>query len=187
MLHRQAASVNNLNSEIKICVEEGLSQQEFARICVDNPYDTSGYRSLAGGQVIMDMEDGYEMSYEYHITDMKKEGAEKCIVEGKTITPYYRAVPSGSESDSEKQYTYVGNDPKELPVIPDFPKDSDWKKHKETILQVSSYLTVRSLNDGKTYNYYSRISAITNLYKDVPDCCFIIPIDLIGYILIYLL
>ena len=148
---------------------------------VDNPHDTKGYRSLAGGQIIMDMEDGYEMSYEYHITDTEKDSAEKFIVEGKTITPYYRAVPSGSESDSDQQYTYVSNDPEELPVIPDFPKDYDWKKHKETTLQVCSYVTVRSLHDGSTYDYDSRISMITNLYKDVPDCYFLTPTDLMGY------
>lgn len=127
---------------------------------VDNPHDTKGYRSLAGGQIIMDMEDGYEMSYEYHITDTEKDSAEKFIVEGKTITPYYRAVPSGSESDSDQQYTYVSNDPEELPVIPDFPKDYDWKKHKETTLQVCSYVTVRSLHDGSTMIMILRISMI---------------------------
>lgn len=148
---------------------------------VDNPHDMKGYRSLAGGQIIMDMEDGYEMSYEYHITDMEKDGAEKCIVEGKTITPYYRAIPSGSDSDSDQQYAYVSNDPDELPVIPDFPKDYDWKKHKETTLQVCSYVTVRSLHDGSTYDYYSRMSMITNLYKDMPDCYFLTPTDLMGY------
>lgn len=60
-------------------------------------------------------------------------------------------------------------------------KDYDWKKHKETTLQVCSYVTVRSLHDGNTYDYDSRISMITNLYKDVPDCYFLTPTDLMGY------
>lgn len=148
---------------------------------MDNPYDTRGYRNLAGGQIIMDMEDGYEVSYEYHITDIEEGENQEYIVEGKTIVPYYRAIPSGAESDSDEKYTYVSNNPKELPVIPDFPKNYNWKKHKETTLHVSSYVTIRSLNGGSVYYYNSKLSMITNLYKDKPDCYFLTPTDLMGY------
>ena len=148
---------------------------------VDNPHDTSGYRNLAGGQMIMDMEEGYEISYEYHLTGMQTEGSREYVVEGGTVTPYYRAIPSDVASGSDKQYTYVSNEPKELPVIPDFPKDYDWKKHQETTLYVSSYVTIRSLNNGDTWHYDSKVSAVTNLYKDVPDCYFLTPTDLAGY------
>lgn len=147
----------------------------------DNPHDMKGYRNLTAGQIIMDMEDGYEISYEYRIRGMNTEDTEEYVAEGGKITPYYRAIPSSTVSDSEKQYTYVSNAPKELPVIPDFPKDYDWKKHKETTLQVSSYVTVRSLKDGSIYSYYSRLSSVTNLDKEVPDCYFLTPTDLEGY------
>lgn len=147
----------------------------------DNPHDMKGYRNLAAGQIIMDMEEGYEISYEYQIRGMDAEDTKEYVVEGGKITPYYRAIPSSPVPDSEKQYTYVSNDPKELPVIPDLPKDYDWEKHKETTLHVSSYVTVRSLNDGSTYSYDSRLSFVTNLDKDVPDCYFLTPTDLEGY------
>lgn len=148
---------------------------------VDNPYDTRSCRSLAGGQLIMDMEDGYEMSYEYHITGPESEGGKEYIAKGETVTPYYRAVPSGPASDPKKQYTYVSNAPRKLPVIPDFPKDYDWKKHQETTLTVAVRVAVRSLSGGDTYYYYSRISYITNLNKNTPDCYFLTPTDLLGY------
>lgn len=148
---------------------------------VDNPHDMKGYRNLAAGQIIMDMEDGYEISYEYQIQGVNAEDTEKYVVEGGTITPYYRAIPLSSVSGSEKQYTYISNETKELPVIPDFPKDYDWKGHQEHALQVSVHVTVRSVNDGSTYSYYSRLSSVTNLYKDEPDCYFLTPTDLQGY------
>ena len=85
------------------------------------------------------------------------------------------------KTDAKFYAIHVSNAPKELPVIPDFPKDYDWKKHKETTLHVSSYVTVRSLNDGSTYSYYSRLSSVTNLDKEVPDCYFLTPTDLEGY------
>lgn len=81
---------------------------------------------------------------------MNAEDTEKDIVEGGKITPYYRAIPSSTMSGSEEQYTYVRNDPGELPVIPDFPKAYDWKGHKENTLQVSVHVNVRSINDGST-------------------------------------
>lgn len=148
---------------------------------LDNPHDMRCYRSLASGQIIMDMEEGYEISYKYHITGMEAEGGREYVVEGGTVIPYYSAIPSKPSSGSDKQYTYAYNNPKELPVIPDFPMDYDWKKHKETTLDVSAYVTVRSLKDGNTYPYYSRISIVTNLYKDIPDCYFLTPTDMDGY------
>lgn len=148
---------------------------------VDNPHDMKDYRNLACGQIIMDMEDGYEISYEYHITGGSAKDAKEYVVEGGKITPYYRAVPSSSGTGLEKHYTYVSNNPEEIPVIPDFPKDYDWKNHKESTLQVSVPVTVRSLDDGSTYKYYSRISSVTNLYKDKPDCYDLTPTDLEGY------
>lgn len=148
---------------------------------IDNPHDTMYYRNLAGGQIIMDMEDGYEITYEYHIRGESMEGAMEYVAEGGQITPYYRAVPSSAVSGTEKKYTYFSNESKGLPVIPDFPKDYDWKSHKETTLQVSVLVTIRSVKDGSTYNYNSRISSITNLFKENPDCYSINPTDLEGY------
>lgn len=149
------------------------------RSFVDNPHDTASYSNLAAGQVIMDMEDGYEISYEYHMTSVFAEESSEYVVEGDTITPYYRAVPSESESGVE--YRYINNHPEKPPVIPDFPKDYDWKKHKETTLQVIPKVTLRSEKDGVSHVYCSRISYITNLYKKEPDCYTLRPTDLEAY------
>lgn len=147
----------------------------------DNPHDMKDYRNLAAGQILMDMADGYEVSYEYHIEPLSAETTEETVIEGGKITPYYRAVPSKQASGSEKQDTYISNETKELPVIPDFPQDYDWKAHNETTLLVYAHVTVSSLKDGSTYGYESRISSVTNLHKDKPDCYFLTPTDLEAY------
>lgn len=148
---------------------------------IDNPEEIKSDRDLAGGKIIMDMADGYEVSYEYHISDISSEPENEIIIEGKTITPYYRKVLLDKTDDSNKQYVYVSNAPEEVPVIPDFPKDYDWKKHKESVLKVYPLVTVRSLKDGDAYSFESRISYVTNLYKDKPDCYFLGPTDIDTY------
>lgn len=148
---------------------------------IDNTHDMSRYRNLAGGQILMDMADGYEISYEYHIKDFTSDDADVTVIEGGKITPYYRAVPLSTASGSGKQCTYISNEPEEPPIIPDFPKDYDWKSHGGTTLEVYPLVTVRSLKDGSTYTYTSRVSYVTNLYKSKPDCYFLTPTDLEAY------
>ena len=148
---------------------------------IDNTHDMSRYRNLAGGQILMDMADGYEISYEYHIKDFTSDDADVTVIEGGKITPYYRAVPLSTASGSGKQCTYISNEPEEPPIIPDFPKDYDWKSHGGTTLEVYPLVTVRSLMDGSTYTYTSRVSYVTNLYKSKPDCYFLTPTDLEAY------
>ena len=78
---------------------------------IDNTHDMSRYRNLAGGQILMDMADGYEISYEYHIKDFTSDDADVTVIEGGKITPYYRAVPLSTASGSGKQCTYISNEP----------------------------------------------------------------------------
>lgn len=148
---------------------------------VDNPKAAKGNRNLAAGQIIMDMADGYEVSYEYYIKGISSKREDAEIVAGKTITPYFRAVPAGRTDSLDKEYVYVSNEPDEIPVIPDFPRDYNWKDRKEDTLTVYPLVTVRSLKDGSTYSFESRISNITNLYKDKPDCYFLGPTDIEAY------
>lgn len=147
----------------------------------DQAKDMKYYRNLLAGQVIMDMEDGYEMSYEYHIQEVFGENADEIVIKGGKITPYYRAVPSSETADSEKRYTYISNKTEEIPVIPDFPLDYDWQKHEEKTLLVHPQVTVHSLKDGSTYSYTSRVSYVTNLDKNKPDCYTLTPTDLEAY------
>ena len=147
----------------------------------DNPGAMNSDRDLAAGQIIMDMADGYEVSYEYHISGTASEPEDEIIVKGKTITPYYRAVQLDKTAGLNKQYAYISNDPKEIPIIPDFPKDHDWKNYKAATLMVYTLVTVRSLKDGSSYSFESRISSITNLYKDKPDCYSLRPTDIGAY------
>lgn len=148
---------------------------------VNIPYINKSDRDLMVGQIIMDMADGYEVSYEYQISGRSSEPNDKIIVEGKTITPYYRSVEVDGTTGSDKQYRYFSNEPEEIPVIPDFPMNYDWKKHEEDTLSVSAIVTVRSLKDGKTYNFPARMSSVTNLHKDKPDCYSLGPTDVEAY------
>lgn len=145
---------------------------------IDNPEDIKEDRELSYGIILMDMADGYEVSYEYHITDNASD--QETVVEGKTITPYYRAVPVGEADDSgEKQYTYFRNEPEEPPVIPSFPQNYDWKKHKGDSVSVYAHVTVRSLEDGQTYTFNSDgVNMVTNFYKDEPDCYKLAPTEI---------
>lgn len=148
---------------------------------VDNPNAVKANRDLAAGQIIMDMADGYEVSYKYYIKGISSNREDAEIVEGKTITPYYRAVQLDKTDGLDKGYVYVSNEPEEIPVIPDFPKDYNWKNRKEDTLTVYPLVTVRSLTDESTYSFESQISYITNLYKDKPDCYFLGPTDVEAY------
>ena len=64
---------------------------------IDNTHDMSRYRNLAGGQILMDMADGYEISYEYHIKDFTSDDADVTVIEGGKITPYYLSLIHISE------------------------------------------------------------------------------------------
>lgn len=147
---------------------------------LNNPDEIKSDRDFYGGKIMMDMADGYEVSYEYHITGMSSK-QEDVIAAGGTITPYYRAVQSDQTTGLDKQWIYFSNEPKEIPVIPDFPKDYNWKNCKETTLEVYPLVTVRSLKDGSRHSFESRISYITNLYKDKPDCYDLRPTDVEAY------
>ncbi len=138
----------------------------------DNPHDMKGYRSLDTGKLILDYAEGYEISFEYHIKDEASEGGEETIIEGGKITPYYRAV-----KDPEEGWRYSPNDPEVPPIIPDLPRDYDWKQHGDTTLCVYPLVTLRSLKDQSTYSYESSITFVTNLYKEEPDCYFLMPTD----------
>ena len=81
----------------------------------------------------------------------------------------------------DKEYIYVSNKPEEVPVIPDFPRNYNWKNRKEKTLMVYPLVTVRSLKDGSTHSFEFRISSITNLDKDKPDCYFLGPTDVEAY------
>lgn len=203
--------------------KEGLSEEEFAKVCekshaksrwmnpplknpaedpfnyefhyrdvilspdgegfIDNQEDMKRDEDLAFGKVLMDMADGYEVSYEHHITDISSDQKTEVVVEGKTITPYYRAVPvDGTAGSGEQEYTYFCNEPEEAPVIPNFPQNYNWKKHKGATLSVSALVTVRSLKDGQIYTFNSDgINEVTNLYKDKPDCYCLAPTEIGTY------
>ena len=147
----------------------------------DNPYDTGWEQCLTAGDIWMDVEDGCEISYEYHIIEQGDEWENREIVEGGTITPYYRAVSSSAEPAEGKQYVYVPNEPAEVPVIFDLPQNYDWKRHGDKTLDVSAEVTVRSAKDGRERTFTSNICHVTNLYKDEPDCYKLRPTDLEGY------
>lgn len=148
----------------------------------DNPYNTERILCLNEGDIWMDIEDGYEVSYEYHLEEPENTTGNITIVEGKTITPYYRAVPlDDTIHGKERVYQYFPNEPEEVPVIPDFPQNYNWKIHGEKTLQVSVFVTVRSTKDGKETSFESNIGWITNLYKDEPDCYRLGPTDKYAY------
>lgn len=147
----------------------------------DYPGDMKLDRDLEAGLILMDMADGYEVSYEYRISGFLSDSKQETIVEGKTIIPYYKAVPSGITDGSDKQYVYYSNNPEEIPVIPDFPVDYDWKSRTEDTLIVDTIVTVRSARDGSTHRFASRISYVTNLYKEKPDCYSLAPTDIEAY------
>lgn len=147
----------------------------------DYPYDMKIDRDLTAGQILMDMADGYEVSYEYHISGVSPNLEDAVVVKGKAITPYYRAVQTGESVGLDTQYVYFDNEPEEIPFIPDFPMDYDWKSHKEDTLMVCPVVTVRSLKNGNTYRFETRISEITNFYKDKPDCYSLGPTDIEAY------
>lgn len=149
---------------------------------IDNPYDTSRVLLLNEADLLMDMADGYELRYEYHIRDTGHPSEEMTVVDGAAITPYYRAVLSDdADPNDEKNYQYFANHPEELPVIPDFPQNYDWKSHGDTTLEVTAYVTVHSTKDGRETSFESNIAYVTNLSKDVPDCYLLRPTDQSAY------
>lgn len=147
----------------------------------DNPYDPGRVQCFSEGKIWMDMEDGYEVSYEYYLKDMDDAQSEAAVVEGKTITPYYRAVPLDKTVPGAETYRYLPNHPSEVPIIPDFPQDYDWSAHKEKTLQVIAHVTVRSVKGSREASFESNIGYITNLYKEEPDCYIMAPIDKCAY------
>ena len=148
----------------------------------DNPYDTSRVQILNQGDIWMDLKDGYEVSYEYHLEAVDDPPGAVTVVEGKEITPYYRAVPLNDGVSLEEQvYEYIPIQPAEVPIIPDYPQNYDWKSHGDQTLRVSAYVTVRSAVDGKETSFESNIGYVTNLYKDTPDCYSLRPTDRAAY------
>lgn len=141
----------------------------------ENPYDMKHYRSLFTGKLLMDFAEGYTISYEYYIRD--ESGGETVIAEGGIITPYYQR-----KGADEGEYSYTPNEPEKPPIIPDLPPNYDWKKHGNATLSVYPLVTICSLEDGSTYSYESRITSVTNLYKEQPDCYFLGPTDAEPYV-----
>ncbi len=177
-LHDPEREAERLNYEYHYRTVLMLPDGSFA----DNPYDPKRVQCLNEGEIWMDMEDGYEVSYEYLLRDTEHAQSEETVVEGKTITPYYRAVPlDEAVYGTERTYRYVPNNPAEVPIIPDFPQNYDWSIHKEKTLQVSARVTVRSVKDGREASFESNIGNITNLYKEEPDCYTMGPIDRYAY------
>lgn len=173
--------------------EEGTGEQKkyethYKNVIVSNsgttyresPYGP-GYRSMKSGKLYMDMPEGYELAYEYKIRDGSNGAGTEVTVPGDTILTFYRAAAAAEVKSPAEQYTYIKNDPAEIPVVPDLPQDYNWCSHDEETLMVSSVLTVRSLANGKTESWESQITFVTNLDKKEPDCYYLIPTDLEAY------
>ena len=147
----------------------------------DNPVPIKSDRDLNGGQIIMDMAEGYEVSYEYHIQDVAATSdSEEIIVPGEVVVPYLSRIED-ENGGKEESHSYIYHDSGEVPVIPYFPQKFDWKQLKGETYRVYPLVTIRSLKDGSTYSFEPMISYVTNLHKDQPDCYFLGPTDVGTY------
>ncbi len=147
----------------------------------DNPVPIKSDRDLNGGQIIMDMAEGYEVSYEYHIQDVAATSdSEEIIVPGEVVVPYFSRIED-ENGGKEESHSYIYHDSGEVPVIPYFPQKFDWKQLKGETYRVYPLVTIRSLKDGSTYSFEPMISYVTNLHKDQPDCYFLGPTDVGTY------
>ena len=148
----------------------------------DNPHEVGDYRSLDMGMIIMDMEEGYDMSYDFYVSKTG-EGRDKAdIIPGETITPYYKAIVVSGDDAADKVFEYEKNETDKVPLIPSFPENYDWKKYADAeYLMVYPLVTVKSQATGETYQFEAIISEVTNLYKDTPDCYSLGPTDIGTY------